>query len=183
MVIESKVNEGFDCIYEAHEDLVFKTAMSYSRNYYTAEEISQTVFMKLFLELQKKEIDNPRAWLLKATRNLAMNINKKSSHEIASEDLETLSALYEWEESPEDILLTEEHDERIINLHDEIMDKLLKKNKRWYEAINLAFSYKMPREEVARTMGMEIEAIHSLLFRARKWIRDNYELQYEELIK
>lgn len=183
MIIESKENGGFDCIYEAYKDLVFRKAMSYTRNYYTAEEISQTVFMKLFLELQKRELDNPRAWLLEVTKNLALNDNKKSSREIASEDLELLSAIYEWEEDPEGILLSGERDELIIKLHDEIMASLLKKNKRWYDAINLAYSYKMPQEEVAETLGMKLDVIHSVLFRARKWIQKNYKKQYEELVK
>ncbi len=181
MIIESKSNKGFDCIYEANEDLVFRTAMSYSRNYYTAEEISQTVFLKLFLELQKNEIENPRGWLVKVTRNLALNQKKKSSHEIASEDLEMLSALYEWEEAPEEILLSGERDKMIIQLHDEIMENLLKKNKRWHETIILAYAYKMPQEEVARTMDLTLEVVHSVLFRARKWIQKNYEKQYEKL--
>ena len=181
MIIESKENGGFDCIYEAYKDLVFRKAMNYTRNYYTAEEISQTVFMKLFLELQQKELDNPRAWLLTVTRNLALNEKKKSSHEIASEDLETLSALYEWEDAPEEILLSGEHDELIIALHDEIMGSLLKKNKRWYDAINLAYSYKMPQEEVAEALGITLDVTHSVLFRARKWIQKNYKKQYEEL--
>lgn len=183
MIIESKENVGFDCIYEAYKDFVFKKAMSYTRNYYTAEEISQTVFMKLFLELQKRELDNPKAWLSEVTKNLALNDKKKSSHEIASEDLEMLSAIYEWEEDPEEILLSGEHDELIIKLHDEIMASLLKKNKRWYDAINLAYSYKMPQEEVAEALGIKLDAIHSVLFRARKWIQKNYKKQYEELIK
>jgi len=182
VIIESKENEGFDCIYEENEDLVFRTALHYSKNYYTAQEISQNVFLKLFLELKKKEIENPRAWLLKVTRNCALNDKKRSSHEIASENLEVLSALYECEEDPEEILLSEEHDKLIIELHNEIMDKLLKKNPRWYEAINLAYSYKMPQAEIAHTLGVSLEVVHSVLFRARKWIRRSFRKQYEKLI-
>ena len=36
-------------------------------------------------------------------------------------------------------------------------------------------------KEVAELLGMDLDSFHSMLYRARKWIKDNYEHRLDEI--
>jgi len=38
-----------------------------------------------------------------------------------------------------------------------------------------------PQKEVAETMGMDLESFHSMLYRAKQWIREKYKERYDKL--
>ena len=40
---------------------------------------------------------------------------------------------------------------------------------------------KSQQKDVAREMGISLEVLHSMLYRAKKWIRKNYEKRYRYL--
>ena len=46
----------------------------------------------------------------------------------------------------------------------------------------LAYIYEVPQEDIAVKMGMELNALYQMLYRARKWIMKNYREEFEELI-
>ena len=56
-------------------------------------------------------------------------------------------------------------------------------NERWYEAVTLTYCLEKSQREVAEIMGVSVEVLHSMLYRAKKWIRKNYEDQFELLSK
>lgn len=66
-------------------------------------------------------------------------------------------------------------------LADEIYLRLFEENKRWYDAIMAVYLLEKPQKEVAREMGISLEVLHSMLYRAKKWIRKNYEKKYRYL--
>ena len=67
------------------------------------------------------------------------------------------------------------------HLADEIYLRLFEENKRWYDAIMAVYLLEKPQKEVAREMGISLEVLHSMLYRAKKWIRKNYEKRYRYL--
>lgn len=57
----------------------------------------------------------------------------------------------------------------------------MEKNERWYDAIVLVYYMEMPQAKVAELMGIRLEVLHSLLHRAKKWIKKKYGTEYEEM--
>ena len=51
MGMESKDKTTFDMVYEENAEIVYKVALKYSGNHHVAEEIVQSVFIKLFVNL------------------------------------------------------------------------------------------------------------------------------------
>lgn len=74
-------------------------------------------------------------------------------------------------------------DDEQTSLHEEIFAALYKHNPRWYDAIRYVYYLEIPQSAVAERMEISIEVLHSLLYRARKWIRKKFGVEYEEFLE
>jgi len=84
-------------------------------------------------------------------------------------------------EDPEDAMIRRLREKEYIGLTDDIFAALYRKNVRWYDAITITYVLEKPQKEVAELMGMDLDSFHSMLYRARKWIKDNYEHRLDEI--
>lgn len=63
----------------------------------------------------------------------------------------------------------------------DIFRELYQKNARWYKAVTLVYYADMPQKEVAKRMGITLNALEGILKRARKWMIKRYKDQYDRL--
>lgn len=178
-------NQNFNEIYNNYKNLVLKTAYRYSGNFSSADDIMQETFLALYKDMQKKDFcsaeqyKNIKAWLITTAKHKALNMKKKVEREVsifaAEEDIQG--------ENPEETMLEEASEKETAAFHGRIMEALLEKNPRWYEAIFLVCNLKLDQEEAARRMGIGKGAFYLLLHRARSWIRKEFSVEYDELKK
>lgn len=174
-------NREFNEIYKKYKNLVLKAAYIYSGdNYDAAEDITQDTFLKLYIRFDELKGGNVSAWLFTTAKHAALNYKEKHSREVLSIDSD------EPPEEPRRESVEEEYSDDALErdrakLHDRIFKELLEKNPRWYEAVYLAYYMEIPQERVAEMMGMRLGALHTLLSRARKWIKKTYGVEYEEM--
>lgn len=172
-------NNGFDEVYEKYKNLVLKAAYTYSGNFDVAEDITQNTFLQLYIYYNDMNRSNIKSWLYTTAKNYALNYKKRAvrevpDDEIAGEAQEIVeSAEYEFMEELKDL---ERHE-----LHEKIFTALMERNKRWYEAMTLVYYLEIPQAKVAEEMGIRIEVLHSLLHRARTWIKKEFGVEYDEL--
>ncbi len=181
MGIKASDNNAFDTIYRNYVNKVYKTALHYTCNHHTAEEITQTVFMKLYMNLEHVKEEAIGAWLLTAAKNAALNENRKRSKESLKES-DTYEESLRTDPSGDEcieLLYTEEYRE----LAHSIFTDLYHTNQRWYEAVTITYLLEKPQKEVAEVMGISLEMLHSMLYRAKKWIKKNYREKYDSLNK
>lgn len=74
MSVESIGKVAFDVIYEDNVEIVYKVAAKYCGNHHTAEEIAQSVFMKLYMNMDHVNLDAVRPWLVLTTKYMALNV-------------------------------------------------------------------------------------------------------------
>lgn len=178
-------NQNFNEVYEKYKNLVLKTAYKYSGNYSSADDITQETFLALYKDMQEKgrmseeQYSNIKAWLITTAKHKAINQRKRIERESSLFDAEENMEA----ENPENSLIEEFQVMETTDLHERIMTALLKKNKRWHEAIFLACYLDMDQEEAAKQMNMEKGAFYLLLHRARTWIRKEFGVEYKELKK
>ena len=175
-------NREFNEIYEQYKNLVLKVAYMYSgNNYDAAEDITQDAFLKLYMHFDDLKEGNIKAWLSVTARNEAINFCKKHKKEILELDAEESTVEEPVRESLEEeygkISLQREQQE----LHRKIFEELYEKNRRWYDALMLSYYMELPQEKVAKIMNVRTGTVHSILHRARKWIRKTYGVEYEEM--
>ena len=75
----------------------------------------------------------------------------------------------------------QEHTADTATLNDRILSGLMEKNSRWHDAVLFAYYMDIPQERVAEMMGVRIGVLHSILHRAKVWIRKTYGVEYEEM--
>lgn len=174
--------QDYDEIYEKYKNLVMKAAYKYLGNYTIAEDITQSTFLQLYMYIDKLEDINIEAWLYTTAKHLALNYNKKAEKEVLSETGED-PVIPDLEDSAEDTYIEFLQKADRKKLHEEIFVALYRYNPRWYYAIRYVYYLEIPQSDVAEKMGMSLEVLHSLLYRARKWIRKKYDVEYEEFLE
>lgn len=174
-------NCEFDEIYEAYKNLVLKAAYTYSGNYDIAEDIAQNTFLQLYIYYDNMNHSNVKSWLYTTAKNYALNYKKKANREILHEGIAEESFILKTVESAESEFLKGINELDRSELHGRIFAALLEKNPRWYEAISLVYFLEIPQAKVAEEMGIRIEVLHSILHRAKKWIKKTFDEEYDEL--
>lgn len=181
--IELIENTDFDKIYRKNAEIVYKTAIKYSGNHHEAEEIAQNVFLKLYVNIEHINLEAAKGWLILTTKYAALNRNRDMEREylvdeFIGEEEEDLTGIAE---SPEDVFLKKMKARQYMELKEEIFEALYAKSPRWYEAITITYVLEKPQKEVAEKMGVTLEVLQAILYRARKWMRENYAEEYAHL--
>lgn len=173
----------FDTIYRQNVGYVYATAVKYTKNHHTAEEVVQNVFMKYFMNMENTNSDAVRAWLILTAKYMAMNVKRDYQKEYLVEGMNIKEEmdLSESVESPEEVFARKFKEREYMKLKENIFEALYKKNSRWYDVITITYILGKPQKEVAENMGITLDVLHSTLYRAKKWIRKNYAEEYARL--
>ena len=78
----------FDAIYKGNVGYVYATAIKYTKNHHTAEEIVQNVFLKYYVNMENTDADAARAWLILTTKYMALNEKRDHQKEYLVEEVE-----------------------------------------------------------------------------------------------
>lgn len=174
-------NREFDKIYGKYKNLVLKAAYTYSGNLDVAEDITQSTFLQLYIFYDDMNHSNIKSWLYTTAKNYALNYKKKAKREVLEEGITDDTVIQDSVESAEDEVLGELLDLDRTELHERIFEALMEKNSRWYDAVTLSYYMEIPQVKVAEQMGVSVEVLHSLLHRAKDWIKKKFGVEYDEL--
>ena len=80
------------------------------------------------------------------------------------------------------ILFENRAKEKAEELEDSIFECLYKDHRIWYDAVTQVYCFGKSQQEAAEQLGIAVEVLNSRLYRARQWIRKNYENEYREVV-
>jgi RNA polymerase sigma-70 factor (ECF subfamily) len=155
----STVPKPVDQMYEAHHGMVFRTAHRITGNAADAEDVLQTVFLRM-LRRDSSEIDNPESYLRRSAVNAALDIVRARQ---ADNSLEL-------ERMPASGSCTELRD-----LRDTLRRSLSTMPPRTAEMFALRFFEGYTNPEIAKLMGLSQIVVAVTVHRARKKLQQ--ELQ------
>lgn len=174
--------QSFNAVYELYADKIYRTALYYSKDIDAAEEITQEVFLKLYIHGDNiKDWNKVLAWMKLTAKNIALNHYKKSRRELPNEDIVTLKDGIFSSCSVEEEVSLKQYNQEKQELVEEILYHLYEENPLWYHATVLAYCFDKPQKEVAEELQMELQALHSMLYRVRQWIKKHYRSVYENV--
>lgn len=179
--VDSVSGMNFDEIYGEYASLVYRIILYHSEDRNVAEEIMQEVFMKLYINRENIKKEAIRAWLVTTAKNMTRNYKRDSWYETAVlETFDDNNELLASDSLEDDFIATLRISECNV-LMETVFEDLYKKSVRWYEAVTIAYLLEKPQKEVAKIMGMSLEQLHGMLYRARKWIQERYKEEYDRL--
>ncbi|MBE6794265.1 MAG: sigma-70 family RNA polymerase sigma factor [Ruminococcaceae bacterium] len=152
--------EAFGIIYSELKKPVFTVALRIVGDVPLAEDITQDVFVKLFLLPPPPSVKNPRAWIFKMARNLSIDALRKT---------QSLS-IYDNEPEPydESSLIAEKID--LMRAF-----KKLSVSERQIVALHLNASLKF--SEISDIMDLSLSAVYRRYKKALKTLRDYLEVE------
>lgn len=165
--------KAFEHLYKLYSDKVYNTAISYTQNREDAEEITQSVFTKVFQKASTfKAASSLSTWIYRITVNTSLNfIKQKTRHKTLPLDQQFLE---KTDFQHPGVLL--ENKEKAILLYKEI-DQLVDSQK---TAFILSYIEGLSRKEVAEIMKSSLKAVESLLQRAKHNLRKRLEKHVEK---
>lgn len=175
---QKEKNVVFEKIYDESLHDMYKVALYYTLHEQAAAEITQKAFYNLYLHIEEVNLETVRAYLGRTIRNMTYNWTR--DNKIAKEG--NIEDYYEdlMIESLEEVLVRKEEKEIAWQLASDIMDALYIKNPRWFKVVLQVYYLEISQEEVARAEGVAKDVISSRLYRAKQWIRQNFQDQYDE---
>ena len=169
----------FNELYDDFSKLVLHVAFDRIKDYHLSEDIAQEVFLKLdrhLYHLHSKE--HVKAWLIKVASNEAVSFMRKyydTKYVNLPLDKETEERLFE-DTIEKNIAFWDAQ-----NKLDMIFEKMYRKNKRWYYVTVESLYGSMTTDELSKFLHVSRNAITSLQYRARKWLKEELLLQSDNL--
>ena len=146
--VKQRNPQAFEALYDAHQRLVYGVAFRMLGDRQAAEDVAQTVFLKVWNAPELFRGGNLSAWLVRVTRNRALDVlRSRASHA----DTELPESLPE-EESIEDVAFARIDAERV-------RAALAGLPQEQREPIELGFFGGITHEEIARRSGTPLGTI------------------------
>ena len=184
--MEKEFTEGdaFVAAYSEYFGVVYKEALKYSGNHHIAEEIAKDAFFTAYIQFGSESKQQIRTWMLMFARYRAMNYIRDHKREVPLAEITMADDRYPnslIDDSSEDRVVALLKEQCFHELGIDIFRELYQKNVRWYKAVTLVYYADMPQKEVAKRMGITLNALEGILKRARKWMIKRYKDQYDRL--
>jgi RNA polymerase sigma-70 factor, ECF subfamily len=147
-------------IFREHYQLIYRTAFSVTGSKQDAEDVLQTIFLRLLQrDLPLKFRTTPQAYLYRAAVNLALNTLRSRKRQHVTEDLERLEA-----PASEGDSMPSTEDERIQQT---LLDAIARLRPRAVEILILHYEHNFSDAEIAKMLGKSRGTIAVSLYRAR----------------
>ena len=145
--VRSKDPAAFEALYDAYHRLVYGVAMRMLGDVSTAEDVTQAVFLKIWSSPQLFESGNFAGWLVRMTRNRALDLLRSKS--------------YRHEELPENRPADEMlEDTAFAHINaDKVRAALTQLPPEQRDLIELGFFNGMTHEELARRTGVPLGTV------------------------
>ena len=170
--------QRFTQVYRRRKNLILRYAYSKTQDLEAAEEICQDVFLHYYEKIEQIQEDLVKAWLLLCAKRKCIDYWRKRQNRQESSVGET--AVLE--------VISENNLERVVdhviqeNFAWKILGELRQKNETWYQVIDAVCICEMEQEEAAASLGISVQVLRARLFRARKFIRQEYLKEYKDLL-
>ena len=160
---------AFDELYRRHADAAWRVAQAVAANADDADDAVAQAFVNVFKALPVGRLTNDvpfRGYLLKATRNAAIDTRRRSRRVQPTGELASLDEPAVAAGPSERVVMSEE-----VTL---VADAFRALPERWRSVLWMTEIDGMPAREVAGVLGMSANAVAQLSRRARAGLRRNY---------
>ena len=158
----SQLSQQLERIFDQHYELIYRTAYSLTGSAADAEDIVQTIFVRLLnRELPPDLSTTPERYLYRAAFNLSLNAIRDKKRHVLTDNMEAFDTGYSpGEVSAEDLLLDGRLHEAIAAL-----------NPAAAQIVILRYVHDYSLSDIARMLGTTRSTVAVSLFRSRARLR------------
>lgn len=157
-----QLSHQLERIFDRHYELIYRTAYSVTGSAADAEDIVQTIFVRLLnRELPPDLSTTPERYLYRAAFNLSLNTIRDKKREVLTDDMEIFDTSYDTgDPSAEDLALDRALREAIAMLHPAAA-----------QAVILRYVHDYSLADIARMLGTTRSTVAVSLFRSRSRLK------------
>ena len=174
--------ELFEKIVREMEHDIYKICLYYTRDELPAQEITQQILFNIYVQFDKLDLERLRGYAFRSARNRSYNWHRKFKR-LSDGQIEDVADECAKLVSVEDTCIREEEMRLARELSESLLTSLHAKNPDWYELVIMAYYFEMPQAQIAEHLGVDRYAVSSKLYRAKKWIRENFQEDYEKYLR
>src|SRR5262245_4235002 len=168
-VMVETLGEGFEEIFRQHHDMVFRTAFGVLGNSGDAEDVAQSIFLRLLDRgISANSTRNPAGYLYRTAVNESLNLVRSRKRLVLISDTERIEA----QTAPESSEFAEE-------IHKRLYEAVARLSPSSAQILILRYVHNYSDAEIAKLLGKSRQSIAVILYRARarlrKWIRASLE--------
>jgi RNA polymerase sigma-70 factor (ECF subfamily) len=154
---EDALPKEFEALFRDHYELIYRTAYSVTGSRHDAEDVLQTLFLRLLRRRQLPDLGpHPQRYLYRAAVNLSLNIVRARKHQSLTDGIERLPA-------PAQAAGTEPDDE----IRRTLLQAIAQLRPRAVEILLLRYEHEYSDAEIATMLGTSRGTIAVTLYRAR----------------
>jgi RNA polymerase sigma-70 factor (ECF subfamily) len=156
-VIKEPLEQEFEQLFHEHYPLVYRTAYSVTGSREDAEDVVQTIFLRLYRRGELSGLkENPKAYLYRAAVNAAVSVVRLRRRHILTDDPAELDRPVEARTSSKE-----------PELQGQFLEAMAQLNPGAIEILILRYEHHYSDAEIANLLGTSRGAIAVRLFRAR----------------
>jgi RNA polymerase sigma-70 factor (ECF subfamily) len=158
---KTELPEEFEHLYREHASFVYRTALRITRNAEEAEDILQTIFLRLLRRESSPDLQKrPRAYLYRAAVNAALDAIQLRRNRSAYADISEIEAsLHSPDSSSKE------------KLHQQLHKAISELNPTSAEILILRYMHNYSDAEIAKMLGKSRGVVAVSLYRARARLR------------
>jgi RNA polymerase sigma-70 factor, ECF subfamily len=166
--------QEFEQMFRAHHELVFRAAYRVTGNAEDAEDVLQTLFLRLLRRECPPQFEtSPKAYLHRAAINIALDILKTKSRNVSTDEIEN---------HIEDQRPGPDRERDASEIQNWLRTALAELNPRTAEMFVLRHLEGYDNAEIAKMMGTSRGTVAVMLFRARLRLQKSIKTHLGELI-
>ncbi|MFL0249348.1 RNA polymerase sigma factor [Clostridium neuense] len=162
MIIIEK--EQFANYIKKYERLIITICLSFTKNYFDAEDLAQQTFLAAYKNYEKFDGENFKAWITKIAANKCKDFLKspaRAIHSLSDSDCECLEA---YDDLPEDIVIKKYDTDKISNLCNKLKEP--------YKTVALNyFCGNIKLSDMSKNTGKSLKTLQTQLYRAKKMLK------------
>ncbi len=159
--VPKQLSQQVERIFDRHYELIYRTAYGLTGSVADAEDIIQTIFVRLLNRELPRTSAPPERYLYRAAFNLSLNTIRNKKRELLTGNMEVFDASYDTgDASREDLALDQALREAIAALHPAAAQMVI-----------LRYVHDYSLAEIARMLGTTRSTVAVSLYRSRSRLK------------
>ncbi|EJP6472258.1 sigma-70 family RNA polymerase sigma factor [Clostridium botulinum] len=163
--------EQFGDFIKQYERLIITICLSFTKNYFDAEDLAQQTFLAAYQNYERFDGNNFKAWLTTIAANKCKDYLKSKARTTVSLSEKHYEGLKDNGDSPEETVVKKNTSERIY--------RLCNKLKEPYKTVAISYFCKdIKLSHLAKETGKNIKTLETQLYRSKKLLKDLWKEEF-----
>lgn len=156
--------EQFENYINQYGRLIITICLSFTKNYFDAEDLAQQTFLSAYKNIEKFHGENFKAWLTTIAANKCKDYIKSPVRKVGTLSKEDYECLKDPQNSPEDITMNKYTENDIYNLCNRLKEP--------YRTVAVNYFFRnIKLSDMARDTGENLKTLRTRLYRAKKLLK------------